>query len=207
MPFVHPMTEGSGSPVHGEVWALNDAALADADELEGHPDWYARSPVGICLDGGGEVLEAELYFNKHVDDTDDSGLLHGFQEPAVRVRSGDFRAPLPAAAAVEPEREPPPRMCDDELLVVSYNLSFAVQKDWLFPVASEWWLVKEGREAHGGDQHDFESKAAGQRAFLAEWRISLCTRHAMEALSELRGPRGGPFDLIGLQECNQVQQK
>ena len=41
---------------------------------------------------------------------------------------------------------------DDELLVVSYNLSFAVQKDWLFPVASEWWLVKEGREAHPPDR-------------------------------------------------------
>jgi hypothetical protein len=93
---------------------------------------------------------------------------------------------------------------DDELLVISYNLSFAVQKDWLFPVASEWWLVKEGREAHGGDQHDFDSKSPDERNFLAEWKISLCTKNAMEALSELRGPHG-KFDLIGLQECNQVE--
>ena len=90
VPFVHP-TMKAQSPVHGEVWALNDAALADADELEGHPGWYTRSPVAIRLECTGEVVEAELYFNKHMDDTD------GSVEPAVRVPSGDFLM-LPSAS-------------------------------------------------------------------------------------------------------------
>ena len=90
VPIVHP-TMKSRSSVHGEVWALNDVALADADGLEGHPGWYTRSPVAIRLECTGEVVEAELYLKKHMDDTD------GSVEPAVRVPSGDFRV-LPSVS-------------------------------------------------------------------------------------------------------------
>lgn len=38
--------------VHGEVWNVNDAALASMDRLEGHPDWYTRTKVASSL---GEV--------------------------------------------------------------------------------------------------------------------------------------------------------
>ena len=58
VPFIHP-TMKAPSPVHGEVWALNDAVLADAVKLEGHPGWHTRAPVAIRLGCTGGVVEAE----------------------------------------------------------------------------------------------------------------------------------------------------
>ena len=91
VPFVHP-NAGADAPVHGEVWELDDEALAAADSLEGHPGWYCREVVGVVLESG-ELVEAQIYLNKHIDDTE------GSVEPAVRLRSGDFR-------------ELPPWLCD-----------------------------------------------------------------------------------------------
>lgn len=95
-------------------------------------------------------------------------------------------------------------MAADELLAITYNLSFAVQKDWLFPIASEWWVVNEGRMKYGGDQHNFEIKPEEDRKFLEEWMISLCTKNAMEALAGI-DVNGRSFDIMGLQECNEVE--
>jgi gamma-glutamylcyclotransferase (GGCT)/AIG2-like uncharacterized protein YtfP len=47
--------------VHGEVYRVDDRTLAALDHLEGHPDFYVRSVIG--LEAGREVwtylLDAE----------------------------------------------------------------------------------------------------------------------------------------------------
>jgi gamma-glutamylcyclotransferase (GGCT)/AIG2-like uncharacterized protein YtfP len=37
----------------GEVWAMNGAAFANCDRLEGHPRFYTRQKVKVVLDQGG----------------------------------------------------------------------------------------------------------------------------------------------------------
>jgi gamma-glutamylaminecyclotransferase len=53
------------SPIHGELYQVNEATLAALDSLEGHPDWYRREEVEIAVDGEhGRYREtAWLYFS------------------------------------------------------------------------------------------------------------------------------------------------
>lgn len=64
--------------VRGEVYAVDDATLAELDRLERHPDWYVRRPIAVVLDADEKasrksagiafadappVLQCETYFN------------------------------------------------------------------------------------------------------------------------------------------------
>jgi gamma-glutamylaminecyclotransferase len=57
----HPalvLDHSAGVAVHGELWAVDDAALTRLDEYEGVPDYFRREPVAVA-DYFGEV---QAYF-------------------------------------------------------------------------------------------------------------------------------------------------
>lgn len=47
IPFV--IRDEQVSPIHGEVYLVNQVVLEDLDNLEGHPSWYKREQVFVCL--------------------------------------------------------------------------------------------------------------------------------------------------------------
>lgn len=53
------------SPIHGELYRVNEATLVALDSLEGHPDWYRREEINIFVDGeqGRYQETAWLYFS------------------------------------------------------------------------------------------------------------------------------------------------
>ena len=48
-----------GKGVVGELWEVDDNALFYVDALEGHPNWYKRTPVIVKTDKGD--IDAETY--------------------------------------------------------------------------------------------------------------------------------------------------
>ncbi len=74
------MTEGSGA-VYGEVYEINDAALARLDQLEGHPNFYQRMKIKVILESG-EQIDAWTYRMK-IDTIK--------RRCAERIESGDWR--------------------------------------------------------------------------------------------------------------------
>lgn len=47
-PGLFPAQKGfEPTKVEGELWEVNDATLARCDQLEGHPDWYRRTPIRV----------------------------------------------------------------------------------------------------------------------------------------------------------------
>lgn len=52
---------GKGHHVKGEVFQVDSAeVLARVDALEGHPNWYCRTPLKV-RNGVGEVLDVQAY--------------------------------------------------------------------------------------------------------------------------------------------------
>ena len=51
IPFLSakPKVGDSAVYVRGEVWEVDSSTLAQLDELEGHPDWYQRKKITVCL--------------------------------------------------------------------------------------------------------------------------------------------------------------
>lgn len=71
------LLDHGGTKVTGEVWEVDDETLTACDQLEGHPNWYRRTPV--TLEDGTEV-ETYIY-------------LKPSKEEAGRVViSGDWKA-------------------------------------------------------------------------------------------------------------------
>ena len=63
LPFVI-MTEPV-SQIQGELYQVDDITLDLLDDIEGHPNWYRREQVEICLDDGNySITKAWVYFNK-----------------------------------------------------------------------------------------------------------------------------------------------
>ncbi len=59
------------SQIQGELYEVDDITLDLLDDIEGHPDWYRREQVEICLDdGSNSIMKAWVYFNE-----DNSGTL------------------------------------------------------------------------------------------------------------------------------------
>ncbi|MBM9514691.1 gamma-glutamylcyclotransferase family protein [Desulfogranum marinum] len=61
------------SQIHGELYEVDDQTLYKLDQLEGHPHWYQREQVEICLDNNfsqSSTVTAWIYFNE-----DNSGTL------------------------------------------------------------------------------------------------------------------------------------
>lgn len=55
------------SQISGELYEVDDQTLCKLDQLEGHPNWYQREQVEICLDnnfGKSSAVTAWLYFNE-----------------------------------------------------------------------------------------------------------------------------------------------
>jgi len=52
---------GSVSHVTGEIYSIDDTALSQLDQLEGHPDAYKREQAEVVLEDGKELL-AWIYF-------------------------------------------------------------------------------------------------------------------------------------------------
>jgi gamma-glutamylaminecyclotransferase len=64
LPFVI-MTEPV-SQIQGELYQVDDITLDLLDDIEGHPNWYRREQVEICLDDGNySITKAWVYFNKN----------------------------------------------------------------------------------------------------------------------------------------------
>ena len=108
VPFVHP-TLPSASPVQGEAYEVSPEALARIDALEGHPDWYMRTPIEVILfaDGGApqRTLTASIYFNALVSHVPGPGIM---VSDARVVPSGDFRELFASAPPPSPPPPPPP---------------------------------------------------------------------------------------------------
>lgn len=84
VPFVRRAIH-DGTRIAGEVFVVTSAAVLDAvDRLEGHPEWYCRTPVVCILEGDASAarLHAQIYLN-------DSPLLD--DGTLLPVPSGDFR--------------------------------------------------------------------------------------------------------------------
>ncbi len=47
-------------PVKGEVFEVDKATLHCCDQLEGHPNWYVRTPITVLMDNG-ETEQVEIY--------------------------------------------------------------------------------------------------------------------------------------------------
>tara|TARA_R100000808_G_scaffold9318_2_gene25665 strand:+ start:7845 stop:8195 length:351 start_codon:yes stop_codon:yes gene_type:complete len=52
------------SPIHGELFAVDEAVLAATDRVEGHPNAYTRRLTNVRTSDG-ETHEAWLYFYDH----------------------------------------------------------------------------------------------------------------------------------------------
>ena len=53
------------SPIQGELYQVDDITLAKLDSLEGHPGWYRREKVDVCLYDDcsqDNVRQAWIYF-------------------------------------------------------------------------------------------------------------------------------------------------
>ena len=69
VPFVNP--NYSRNHILGEVWEVSPEALILLDKLEGHPDWYVRTPIKVNYSNGETGPEiAEIYFNRVISDED-----------------------------------------------------------------------------------------------------------------------------------------
>lgn len=55
--------EGGEDIVSGEVYEVDDATLERCDRLEGHPNFYKRTPVSVVLTSG-EVMDVEMYITQ-----------------------------------------------------------------------------------------------------------------------------------------------
>jgi gamma-glutamylaminecyclotransferase len=54
------------SQIQGELYQIDDITLDLLDDIEGHPDWYRREQVEICLDDGSHsIKKAWIYFNEN----------------------------------------------------------------------------------------------------------------------------------------------
>ena len=51
IPFLSakPKVGDAAVQVRGELWQVDSSTLAQLDELEGHPDWYQRKKIAVCL--------------------------------------------------------------------------------------------------------------------------------------------------------------
>ncbi len=57
--------------------------------MEGHPDWYTRTPIKVVYTDGAEgPTDVEIYFNHGVSDKEGPGIL---VSDAIFVESGNFR--------------------------------------------------------------------------------------------------------------------
>ena len=50
----------NGSKVSGEVWEATEENMRRLDQLEGHPDFYTRTPTRVETEEG-EIEEVEMY--------------------------------------------------------------------------------------------------------------------------------------------------
>tara|TARA_R100000742_G_C4277112_1_gene98706 strand:+ start:1964 stop:2341 length:378 start_codon:yes stop_codon:yes gene_type:complete len=50
------------SPIGGEVYSVTDETLQRLDALEGHPDWYNRKKILVCIPATGSCIECWTYF-------------------------------------------------------------------------------------------------------------------------------------------------
>ena len=92
VPFVRFAVGVGGVRIAGEVFEVSPAVLAAADRLEGHPDWYKRTPIACTLDATGAAVQAFIYLNSAVGDSGGEGVLI---DDAARIASGDFRDVVP----------------------------------------------------------------------------------------------------------------
>ncbi len=63
IPFV--IRDKQVSSIHGEIYLVGQAMLKDLDNLEGHPGWYKREQISVCLQDGkctNKYIHAWIYF-------------------------------------------------------------------------------------------------------------------------------------------------
>jgi len=50
------------SPIGGEIYEVDNKCLENIDQLEGHPDWYKRKKILVCIPSTGKCVECWTYF-------------------------------------------------------------------------------------------------------------------------------------------------
>lgn len=56
LPYLRP----GNTHVHGEIYEVNEQTLGTLDSLEGHPNWYKRTPMLAWLNTG-DIIAVEAY--------------------------------------------------------------------------------------------------------------------------------------------------
>jgi len=77
IPYLSKTGPGPGTKVRGEVFEVDDETLEHLDRLEGHPNWYTRTPIKVSIRRQA-AIEVEAYFI-NVEPT------------CALVESGDYR--------------------------------------------------------------------------------------------------------------------
>ncbi len=54
--------KAGGTRIQGEVWQIDEKALANCDRLEGHPNFYRREKINVELKSGVGHVSAWCYF-------------------------------------------------------------------------------------------------------------------------------------------------
>lgn len=63
-PVVFETNDDKSAPVYGEMYRVKDArTMHSLDSLEGHPDWFCRTPV-VVKTPEGEYTEVEMYIGQ-----------------------------------------------------------------------------------------------------------------------------------------------
>ena len=77
IPYLSKTGPGRGTKIHGEVFEVTDEQLERLDRLEGHPNWYTRTPIKVSIRRQA-AIEVEAYFINT-------------QPTCALVESGDYR--------------------------------------------------------------------------------------------------------------------
>ena len=85
--FSFELVSAHAGKVFGDLWRVNDEALASCDRIEGHPNWYCREEVDVWAGNGPAVIvKAWLYIMKaeglsgDVMTPDENGVLDWHQQ-------------------------------------------------------------------------------------------------------------------------------
>lgn len=68
------------TPIGGEVYEVSDECLERLDSLEGHPNWYRRKKILVCIPATGSCIECWAYF-----------LITKLPSRAILIKTGNYK--------------------------------------------------------------------------------------------------------------------
>ena len=68
------------TPIGGEVYEVDNETLERLDSLEGHPNWYRRKKILVCIPSTGNCVECWAYF-----------LITKLPSSAILIKTGNYK--------------------------------------------------------------------------------------------------------------------